>query len=58
MGENGPSEHWPYPLHAGISKEKRKKLESFGKGDLDANGPNLSNKGKGCIVRSLEKQMR
>ena len=49
MGENGPSEKWPDPLTAGISKENREKLErlypkALGKVPLNANGPNMSNK--------------
>jgi len=49
MGESGPSEQWPDPLTAGISKENREKLEilyqeALGKVPLDAYGPNLANK--------------
>ena len=51
VGENGPSDQWPDPLPAGISKENRERQErayqrAMGKVPLGANEPKLSNKQK------------
>ena len=58
VGGNGPSEQWPDPLNVGMSKENRKKLESFGKGAFGCKRPNLSNTRKNCTVQNLEKQKK
>ena len=54
--ENGPSGQWPDPLDAEVSKNTGRSWKASGKVPFDATGPNLSNNGKCCIVRSLEKQ--
>ena len=46
MCDNGPSNQYPNPLHAGISKENWEMLESIGKVPLGANGLNQSHKQK------------